>query len=72
MAIAACGHPDTPGEPEMRGPSGHSRWMLQVRSGRGGHVLGQRLGGCPPRECLSWSTVERRRDCRELLGAVPS
>jgi hypothetical protein len=39
-------------------------------SGGGAEVLGERLGGCPPRECLAWSTVERRRDRREVLGAV--
>src|SRR6266700_716350 len=41
------------------------------RSGRsGGEVLGEHLGGCPPRECLSRSTVQRRSDGCELLGAV--
>src|SRR5947209_3258645 len=40
------------------------------RSGRGAQVLGEHLGGCPPRECLARSTVQRRRDSCELLGAV--
>src|SRR5204862_709768 len=64
-------------------PSGHPRGtrdaaVRQVTrvgccscgSRRGGQVLGQRLGGCLPSECLSRATVERRGDSRELVGAV--
>src|SRR5205085_5226980 len=47
-----------------------ARLRLPVDSGSGGEVLGEHLGGCPPRECLARSTVERRRDSCELVGAV--
>ena len=40
------------------------------RSGPGAQVLAEHLGGCPPRERLARSTVQRRRDSCELLGAV--
>src|ERR1035441_5458980 len=39
-------------------------------SGRSAEVLGEHLGGCPPRECLARPTVQRRRDGCELLGTV--
>ena len=41
------------------------------RSGGSAEVLGEHLGGCPPPERFAWSTVQRRRDGCELLGAVP-
>src|SRR2546421_105075 len=40
------------------------------RSGRSAEVLGEHLSGCPPSECLAWSTVQRRRDGCEVLGTV--
>src|SRR5437764_126910 len=53
-------------------PSGSCRALVSSGrwSGRGAQVLGEHLGGCPPRECLAWSTVQRRGDSCELLGAV--
>ncbi len=59
------GHP-----PRTRDGRSHSRWMQQAGSGSGAQVLGQHLSGCLPPECLSRSTVQRRRDSSELLGAM--